>query len=195
MAIWWPTAPKLGEDKFKRLYGKRHFRALVEQVMLGSDAQMAGFWCVPQSCAEQSSQALGRALDKIAATQGQDVKAWNWGQAHLARSIHRPFGNVAPLAKYFDVTVPTGGDPWTVNVGQYWLNEKQPYHNRHAASLRHVFDLADLEKSAFMYQTGQSGLVWSQRYRDMSAEWAAVRYRPLQLKPQAFATELVLKPQ
>ncbi len=188
------VAPKLGEDKFKVLYGKRHFRGVVEQVMLGSDAQMSNTWCAPQTCAEAASAALARALDKLQAMQGADVKAWNWGAAHVARSIHRPFGNVAPLAKYFDVTVPTGGDPWTVNVGQYWPNEAQPYHNRHAASLRHVFDLADLEKSGFMYQTGQSGLVFSARYRDMSEKWAAVGYRPLQMSPAGFASELVLNP-
>ena len=188
------VAPKLGEEKFNRLYGKRHFRGVVELVMLGSDPAVSAYWCAPQSCAEVSSKALVRALDKLQAMQGADVKAWNWGAAHIARSIHRPFGNVAPLAKYFDVTVPTGGDPWTVNVGQYWVNEKSPYQNRHAASLRNVFDLSDLEKSGFMYQTGQSGLVWSPRYRDMSAGWAAVQYRPLQMSPSAFASELMLKP-
>ncbi len=188
------VTPKLGEEKFKRLYGKRHFRGVVEQVMLGADAETSKYWCAPQSCEEQSAAALGRALDKIQATQGADVKAWSWGKAHVARSIHRPFGNVAPLAKYFDVTVPTGGDPWTVNVGQYWLNEKSPYQNRHAASFRQVFDLADLEKSGFIYQTGQSGLVWSRRYRDMRENWAAVQYRPSQLAPSSFASELVLNP-
>jgi penicillin G amidase len=188
------VTPKLGEEKFKRMYGKRHFRGVVEQVMIGSDAEVSKYWCAPQSCDEQSAAALGRALDKIQAVQGADVKTWNWGTAHIARSIHRPFGNVAPLAKYFDVTVPTGGDPWTVNVGQYWVNEKSPYQNRHAASLRHVFDLSNLEKSGFMYQTGQSGLVWSRRYRDMSESWAAVQYRPLQLAPASFASELVLNP-
>ena len=118
----------------------------------------------------------------------------DWGKAHEARSIHRPFGNVAPLAKYFDVRVATGGDAWTVNVGQYWANEKSPYENRHAASLRHVFDLSDLEKSGFMYQTGQSGLVWSRRYRDMSEGWAAVQYRALQMSPKIFDSELSLNP-
>ncbi len=188
------VTPKLGEEKFKRLYGKRHFRGVVEQVMLGFDPAVGAYWCAPQSCIDVSSAALSRALDKLQAMQGADVKNWSWGAAHAARSIHRPFGNVAPLAKYFDVTVPTGGDPWTVNVGQYWLNEKQPYQNRHAASLRHVFDLADLEKSGFMYQTGQSGLVWSRRYRDMSESWAAVQYRPLQRSPASYASELVLNP-
>ncbi len=188
------VAPKLGEEKFKRLYGKRHFRGVVELVMLGSDAAASAFWCAPQSCDEVSSAALFRALDKLQTMQGHEPKTWNWGAAHVARSIHRPFGNVAPLARFFDVTIPTGGDPWTVNVGQYWLNEKSPYQNRHAASLRHVFDLSDLEKSGFIYQTGQSGLVFSARYSDMSEKWAAVGYRPLQMSPASFASELVLNP-
>jgi penicillin G amidase len=182
--------PKIGEEKFKRIYGKRHLRAVVEKSLLSGDA----WWCAPKTCAEQSSEALSRALDKLSAMQGADVKAWNWGSAHIARSIHRPFGNVAPLARFFDVTTPTGGDPWTVNVGQYWPNEQRPYQNRHAASLRHVFDLSDLEKSGFIYQTGQSGLVFSSRYRDMSDKWAAVGYRPLQMSPASFASELMLTP-
>jgi penicillin amidase len=57
-----------------------------------------------------------------------------------------------------------------------------------------VYDLADLEKSQFIYQTGQSGLVFSSRYRDMSASWAGVAYRPLQMNPAGFSHELQLKP-
>ena len=73
--------------------------------------------------------------------------------------------------------VPTGGDTFTINVGQYWANdEKLPFANRHAASMRTLFDL---EKSQFVYQTGQSGLVFSRRYWDMSEGWAKVEYRAL----------------
>ncbi len=161
--------PKLGEAKFKAMYGKRQFRGLVEEAMAQNDA----YWCMPKTCPAQSSAALDRALDRLSAQYGADPAAWRWAAAHTARSIHKPLGNVPLLAKYFDVTVPTGGDPWTVNVGQYWLNEAQPFHNRHAASMRTVFDLADLEKSQFIYQTGQSGLVFSGRYRDMSPAWSS----------------------
>jgi penicillin amidase len=102
---------------------------------------------------------------------------------------------VATLARFFDVSVPTGGDPWTVNVGQYWANDaKLPFANRHAASLRALYDLADPERSQFIYQTGQSGLVFSPRYRDMRDDWAGVRGRPLQLRPQAWAHQAVLVP-
>ncbi len=126
-------APKLGEARFKALYGKRHFRATVEHVLLNNDT----WWCAPKSCAEQSTAALDRALDRLQVLYGSDVSQWQWGQAHVALSNHRPFGNVAALSPFFDVTVPTGGDPFTVNAGQYWPNDdKTPFANRHAASLR-----------------------------------------------------------
>ncbi len=182
--------PQLGEAKFKALYGKRHFRATVEQAMASNDA----FWCGVKTCAVQSSEALGRALDRLAKLYGNDPAAWRWGAAHPARSIHKPLGNVAALAKVFDVMVPSAGDPWTVNVGQYWAGDAQPFHNRHAASLRSVFDLANLENSQFIYQTGQSGLVFSSRYRDMSTPWAQGAYRPLQLQGTMVGGELVLRP-
>ena len=187
------VVPKIGEEKFKALYGKRQFRGVVEQSMLSNDAT----WCAPKSCAEQSADAMTRALDRLSAKYGADPSKWQWGVAHVARSIHKPFGNVAPLAKMFDVVVPTSGDPWTVNVGQYWLNEAEPFHNRHAASLRSVFDLSDLDKSSFIYQTGQSGLVFSSRYSDMSQQWAGIAAQPnraFKLNPPAVGDALVLKP-
>ena len=186
-------APRLGDARFASLYGKRTFRAGL-QVML-EDAKAGAFWCGPAGCAQQSSQALARALDRIAADHGKDVAAWRWGQAHPALSAHRPFGNVPALARFFDVSVPVSGDPWTVNVGQYWANQaKLPFATRHAASMRAVYDLSDLEKSQFIYQTGQSGLVFSGRYGDMATEWAQVRGRPMQLQPSGWKHQATLSP-
>jgi penicillin amidase len=185
--------PRLGLGKFNSLYGKRSFRDGLETVL--GDPQTGASWCAPLSCADQSGRALARALDRIAAQQGNDPASWRWGTAHPAQSTHRPFGNVAALARFFDVRVPTGGDNWTVNVGQYWNNDPiAPFANRHAASLRAIYDLADLEKSQFIYQTGQSGLVFSPRYSDMSDSWVAVQYRPLRLQPDRWVHEAKLLP-
>lgn len=185
--------PRIGEDRFAALYGKRHFREGIKRIL--GDAQASAFWCAGKPCAEVSEQALGRALDRIRATHGDDPAQWRWGDAHPALSTHKPFGNVAALSRFFDVRVPSGGDSWTVNVGQYWPNDARlPFANRHAASLRAIYDLSDLERSRFIYQTGQSGLVFSSRDRDMRDEWAAVKDRPLQLNPTAWAHQLRLLP-
>lgn len=184
---------RLGQEKFKALYGKRHFRQGLETIL--ADPQASSDWCAPDPCAVQSTRALERALDRIAAEQGNEPAAWRWGAAHAAQSTHRPLGNVAALADYFDVRVPVGGDNWTVDVGQYWANESRaPFAVRHAPSMRAIYDLADLEQSKFIYQAGQSGLVFSPRYRDMRDAWAAVQYRPLRLKPDRWVHEAKLLP-
>ena len=183
--------PKLGTDVFKAQYGKRHFRLLVEQVMQQRDSA----WCAPKTCAEQSTAALDRALNRMAAQHGQSPADWRWGDEHQALSIHKPLGQVPVLRDLFNVKVPSDGDLFTVNVGQYWAGEKYlPFANRHAASLRVVYDLSDLEQSQFIYQTGQSGLVWASNYRDMKQAWASGKYRPLRMQPDAWAHELVLTP-
>ena len=171
------VVPRLGEARFALLYGRRNFRQTVEHALETNDA----WWCAPAGCAAHTGAALTRALERLQARYGDDVHAWRWGEAHAALSTHRPFGNVAALAPLFDVRVDAGGDGYTVNVGQYNLTGDEPFATRHAASLRAIYDLSDGGQSRFIYQTGQSGLVFSSRYRDMREPWAAVQYRPLRM--------------
>ncbi|WP_353238740.1 penicillin acylase family protein [Limnohabitans sp.] len=174
--------PHLGAERFQALYGKRHFRAAVEGILNRSDA----FWCGAAGCPAQVSAALDRALARIAAQQGQDMRAWRWGAWHPAISSHKPFGKVPLLNTIFDVRTESAGDLFTVNVGQYWANDlKEPFANRHAASMRAVYDLADPDQSVFIYQTGQSGHVFDTRSRSMAKAWASGQYRPLQHKSTA----------
>ena len=139
--------------------------------------------------------AMDRALGWIESRYGSDMDQWRWGRAHPAISSHRPFGQVAPLRALFDTRVESAGDLHTVNVGQYWANEKhEPFANRHAASLRAIYDLAEPERSVFIYQTGQSGHVLSHRSRDMAQAWAQGSYRALQLQPAVWRHQLQLMP-
>ncbi|MES1979396.1 MAG: penicillin acylase family protein [Pseudomonadota bacterium] len=182
---------KLGKDLFGTLYGKRHFRSTIEAIMEADDVA----WCGIAGCAAQSTAALERALNRLQAEYGSDIGQWTWGRAHQALSAHRPFASVPLFARYFDVKVPSGGDTFTVNVGQYWsVDGKTAFTSRQAASMRAVYDMADLENSRFIYQTGQSGLVFSSRYRDMRDTWAEVGYRPLQMNPASMAHQLTLVP-
>jgi penicillin amidase len=58
--------------------------------------------------------------------------------------------------------------------------------------MRTIYDLSDLEKSLFIYQTGQSGWVQSKLYRNMSSLWANNEYLPLQMKPKNAKRQLEL---
>jgi penicillin amidase len=170
--------PKLGETRFKALFGKRAFRPAIEGVLASQDKS----WCGEAGCQALMNKSLDSALDKIVAMQGSKVAEWTWGRAHPALSTHKPFGNVKALAPFFDVSVPSAGDNFTVNVGQYWTSSSTvPFASRHAASLRAVYDLANLDESGFIYQTGQSGHPFSPRYKDMKDEWGQVKYRPLRM--------------
>lgn len=182
---------RLGQARFEGMYGKRLFRGAVEGILERNDTA----WCGAAGCAAASSAALSDALNRLQAVHGDDVSAWRWGDAHPAISVHRPLSNVKPLAPFFEVRTPTGGDPFTLNVGQYHLDKADaPFANRHAASLRAVYDLSNLDNSRFIYQTGQSGNVFSSRYRDMSETWVDVRYRVLTMKPAQWRSTLELRP-
>lgn len=182
-------APQLGKERFQLLYGKRHFRAAVEGILQRSDP----FWCGSIGCSAQVSAALDRALRRISAQQGADLNQWRWGAWHPAISIHKPFGKVPYLNAIFDVRSESAGDLFTVNVGQYWANDaKEPFANRHAASMRAVYDLAESEQSTFIYQTGQSGHAFDPRSRRMAKAWSAGQYLPLQQNGSALHRLMLL---
>jgi len=189
---------RIGEQRFAMSYGKRDFRAGLEGILARNDA----WWCAPLNCEQQAGQALTRTLDKLQSAYGNDPRQWRWGAAHAALSAHKPLGSVAALAGVFNVSVASGGDTYSVNVGQYNANPppsdaKGPlagrFVSRHAPSLRAIYDLGDPESSQFIYQTGQSGLALSARYADMSAEWADGRYRKLQMQPRRWRHVLELQ--
>jgi len=184
-------------DYFSLEYGKRHFRnALLEQL-----SSPNSLWCDSpktegvENCAQASEQAMDRALEYLSTQYGSDPTNWKWGNAHIAVSEHRPFSRVPFLNRAFNITVPYPGDGFTINVGKPELGKhKNPFETKQAASLRTVFDLADLEQSTFIYQTGQSGWVQSKLYRNLNPLWADNQALPLQMKPTTFQRKLELRP-
>lgn len=181
-------ADELG-DAFQPLW---RFRPVLMKNIL-SDRDGQGRWCANVAtgantvCAALIAEALDRALDDLKARYGSDMARWRWGDAHATRATHRPFSNVSVLRRLFEVSVPTPGDAFTVNVGRNDPgNEADPFGNRHGPSLRAIYDLADLNRSQFMHSTGQSGHILSSHYRDYAAPWAAVEYIPMTMRQVDF---------
>ena len=140
-------------------------------------------WCddvrtpAVETCEQLLEAALEAALADLTRRYGADGGKWRWGEAHLARHEHRPFGRHPILQFGFDIRVPTPGDTYTVNVGrQNFTDEERPFANRHAASLRAVYDLADLERSLYIHSGGQSGNVLSPHYDAFTGAWAKNEY-------------------
>ena len=174
-----------GQTLWERSLATRSFQDALEVVLARDDSS----WCDDRSttaietCAQQSGVALTRALDDLQTRYGTDVAQWRWGAAHLARSEHRPFSRVKPLARFFELRTPVGGDSFTVNVSRVGLKPDattgELFLNEHAASLRALYDLADPAQSRVMHSTGQSGLFFSPQYRSFVEPWRAVQYVPL----------------
>lgn len=170
---------------FDKSFGTRSYREGLEGVLARQDP----WWCddkaTPEveTCAQQVNGAFTDALNELQASQGSDVARWQWGLAHQARSEHRPFSKVKPLAPWFELRTPTGGDTYTVNVSRVGLKPDattgELYLNEHAPSLRALYDLGDPSRSRFMHSTGQSGLPFSPQYRSFVERWRRVDFVPV----------------
>ena len=167
-----------------------------------ADRNGSGRWCddvrTPQveDCRALASRALDLAAADLEARYGKAAD-WSWGAAHVSASDHRPFGSVPGLARLFNVAIPTAGDSYSVNVGAFTVRDEQrPFANRHAGSLRALYDLADLDRSLYMQSTGQSGNRMSPWYANLAPRWAAVEYVTIPAKREAIvgAHRLVLSP-
>ncbi|MDX5360064.1 MAG: penicillin acylase family protein, partial [Alphaproteobacteria bacterium] len=149
-------------------------------------------WCdeagtaVAETCADVLRSALARALDTLGETYGADPARWQWGLAHPAFSEHRPLGLVPYVGRFFNISVPSPGGPFTLNRGDLRFGSERPFANVHAASYRSVFDLADLDRSLHMQTSGQSGNPFSPHYDDLAARWAAGEYLPMTTDPAVY---------
>ena len=180
---------------FTESYGSRSYRQPLFIAIQNPDSP----WCddpktkQPETCLESSNNAFDKALEYLSNQYGSDPKNWAWGKAHIAVSEHRPLSKVPVLGKLFNLETPFPGDSFTINVGRpEFLKSINPYQTVQGPSMRSVYDLSDLEKSLFIYQTGQSGWVQSKLYRNMNPLWAKNEYLPLQMKPESTKRQLEL---
>jgi penicillin amidase len=192
--IFWAWQRQLGYGVFaddagpalwKRSLQSRSFTDALVNVLKTKDNS----WCddrntpAAETCTMQSEAALARALDELQARFGGDPSRWRWGQAHQARSEHRPFSRVKLLAPLFELRMPVGGDTHTVNVSRVGLRPDETtgelYLDEHGPSLRAIYDLGTPANSQVMHSTGQSGIVFSPLYRSFAQAWRRGGYVPL----------------
>jgi penicillin amidase len=165
--------------------GSRSFFDAIDGILERDDPA----WCddkrtpAAETCIQQAGAALDAALEELQGLQGPDPVSWQWGRAHQARAEHRPFSKVKPLARFFELRAPVGGDTHTVNVGRVNLKADsvtgEHYLDEHGPSLRALYDLGDRSRSRFMHSSGQSGLPWSRHYRDLLPRWVEVQDLPV----------------
>jgi penicillin G amidase len=175
-------ADELGPELFAEYRDGR--AAFMTNVLTDKDGQSR--WCDDinttqrETCAMQINVALERAVTSLKAAYGDDTARWRWGEVHVAHSRHQPFSKNKWLAPLFDIKVPSPGDSYTVNVGRFRIaDEDAPFQSVHAASLRAIYDFADLDHSVFMQSTGQSGNRLSPWYANFAEPWVHGQYLPM----------------
>ncbi len=145
-----------------------------------NDATLSAAWCDDvltagvESCLDQASLSLDRALDDLASRAGDNMDGWRWDKLHLTQYPHRPFSDVDYLKPIFHRSIGNGGDRYTVNVAPVQL--ASPYDQTHVPGYRHIVDLADVQNSRFIQTTGQSGNVLSSHYDDLIRPHRDVQY-------------------
>lgn len=124
------------------------------------------------------ARALAGAVAALRETLGPDPAAWAWGRLHRARPRHPLSGAFPGVASLLDPPpIPAGGDGDTVQAADFV--PAAGFELTLTSVARYAFDLGDLERSAWIVPLGASGHPESPHYADQSADWAAVRLRPM----------------
>ncbi len=145
-----------------------------------------------ESCGDILALALGDAVKDLDTRLGSDRSKWNWGALHYAYGAHRPFSQVSPLDRLFDVTVPASGGAYTLDRGKSsFTDDSNPFRVTHGTSYRGLFDLADLDRSTYIQTTGQSGNVFSSNYRDFAHRWADTEAITIPIEPKLYEEGLL----
>lgn len=144
--------------------------------------------CGTVPCDEAVASAFDRALDGIAATEGDDVDDWRWGDAHRAPMAHPFLSRLPVLNRLFDIGIATDGGFYTINRGASRIEDpNHPFADDHGAGYRAVYDLSDLDNSQFMIATGQSGNPLSPHYGDLVTPWRDGAHFAIAGSPAAIA--------
>jgi len=135
-------------------------------------------WCdnvetegTTETCLTLATQAMGAAVEELAAKHGPDWKSWRWGSDHILVQSHRPFSQVPALKDFFELRTPIGGSTHTINVAGVSQADGTLNQSTFGPSYRGIFDLSDLDQSLYAHPTGQSGNPLSDHYDDLFPLW------------------------
>ncbi len=107
---------------------------------------------------------------------GNTINQWKWGKAHTLTLKH-PLGSKKILDRIFQLNkgpFQVGGSYHTVCPYSYSLSN--PYKADHGASHRHIYNLANWDRSWSIIPTGNSGIPASKHYCDQTEFYINKKY-------------------
>ena len=181
-AAWFVELARMPEDELGDVpRGTTRGRFLIDALSRDSA------WCddrrTPEveTCAAFQAASLGRALQLLRARLGEDPAGWRWDRLHRAVFPHDVFHEVPLLKRFFDLEIGQGGDGATINVGSF--EQDGSFQMDDGPGYRQVVDVAEPIRGRYVITTGQSGNVFSGRYRNLLPEWRAGRYVEIEGQP------------
>lgn len=134
--------------------------------------------------------ALQQGVEMLTEMFGEDMSAWTWGAAHVAKFTHRPLGELPAgvnvgldimlndIYTLFNRSIPVTGGLTAVNR-MAWNAASGDFIMRGTiASMRQILDFSDWDNSQYVHSLGQSGDPRSDHYDDMMELWANGEYLP-----------------
>ena len=129
---------------------------------------------VVESRDEVIRTAMIEARNDLTRTVSKDPGDWSWGQLHTVGLEHEVLGGDAVpdfVRGIFGQTpLPVSGGTSVVNAMQ-WDASADTFEVTSAPSMRMVVDLADLDASRWVNQTGSSGHPFHPNWKDQTAAW------------------------
>jgi penicillin amidase len=190
-AAWFVELGRMAQDELGDVpRGNVRGRFLVDALRMNSD------WCddvrtpAVETCAAFQAASLARALDVLRGRLGKDPEQWRWERLHRAVFPHDVFHEVPFLRRFFDLEIGQGGDGFSVNVGGF--AQDGSFQMSDGPGYRQIVDLSEPVGGRYVITTGQSGNVFSRRYRNLLPAWRAGRY--FEIENQPAADVLVLEP-
>jgi penicillin amidase len=186
-------------DELGPLYdGFARFRPQLLQAVVSGK----GAWCddvgTPErleTCPQMLAASLGAAQRDLAGRYGADIAAWRWGDAHRAVFRNPALDWMPVIGPLTRISIPTGGDDCTVSRGTSFLRgDGNRFDHVHGATLRAIYDMADLDAALFAAPGGQSGNPLSPHYRDLTRPWRDGVYLTLAREPRGPLATLRLIP-
>ncbi len=129
------------------------------------------------ACKAIVTLAFNEATKRLTKRLGTNYEDWRWGDVHTATMSHQ-FESVGGIVRaFFQNDIEAPGGPFTVNVGGgSFSDDDEMLSMGSGASLRHVFDLGDLDNSLFMTANGQSGNPLSGLHDSFIEPWSKGEY-------------------
>lgn len=135
-------------------------------------------------------RAFAATIETMEQEYGKDPASWpQWGDLHSATFRNATLGDsgIAPVENLFNRgPFPVGGGESLVNATSWTASES--FEVDELPSMRMIVDLSDLNGSASVNTTGQSGHAASPHYDDMIELWRTNQYYPMLWREQAIAS-------